>query len=169
MSVRLPEQIQIMSSKEQHLTTVRPQDVLCNNIIFPGEYNPHNVRPWLISITISNTGGPQFIVWASDEQDALDEAADNGMLDCIALDDRNADERVVHEDDCPSNEPELDPKFVNQCCNSWENFARLGNAGEPFDLDNVHMEALDLDSQSKQFMMLLAEARGANVERLSDL
>jgi hypothetical protein len=56
-----------------------------------------------------------------------------------------------------------------QCCNYSENFARLGNASEPFQLDNLSMERVDLKLQDLKLMMLLAEARGANVEKLSDL
>ncbi len=47
--------------------------ILCNDIILPfGEFNPHNVRLWVIG----NEFGALGAVWASHEQDALDELVD---------------------------------------------------------------------------------------------
>lgn len=166
MTANVPNTIKLIAKYGE--IDIDTKDILCEDMIFPGEYNPHNNRPWLIELG----GSYQSVfklVWATCEQDALDVACDNDMLDSIQLDDIEADERVVHEDDCPSNDPELDPKFVNQCCNYWDNFARLGNAGEPFDLDNVGLTELDLTKQSLQFMMWLAEARGLGAGRLSEL
>lgn len=83
-----------------------------------GEFNPHNMRPWLIG----NEYGVLGIVYAHHEQDALDEMVDNDKLDGHLLSDEDALERTDE--------------------NGNEDFARLGNAGEPFNLDNVWMREL---------------------------
>lgn len=48
--------------------------ILANNVILPGEYNPHRVKLWLIG----NEYGPIVALWAECEQDALDEMLDRG-------------------------------------------------------------------------------------------
>ena len=61
---------------------------LCNDIVFPDEYNPHNVRPWLIG----SECGALALVWAECEQDALGEACDNDLLNAIRVEEVDADE-----------------------------------------------------------------------------
>ncbi len=46
-----------------------------NDVILPWEYNPHNVRPWVITSLCGVCG----VVWASHEQDALDALCDEGL------------------------------------------------------------------------------------------
>jgi hypothetical protein len=88
---------------------------VCNPMDFipKGEFNPHNVRPWFIH----TEGFPLAIVFASCEQDALDIAADEGKLDRF---------QVTEEDLADYGDEE-------------EGLARLGNASEPFDIENVGM------------------------------
>lgn len=80
-----------------------------------GGFNPHNVRPWLIH----NEFGTLCIVYSSNEQDALDEAVDADKMDsCLVSDADYAEaEREGHADE----------------------YASLGNAGEPFDLTYIGM------------------------------
>lgn len=54
-------------------------EMVCDKDAFipKGEYNPHNVRPWIISAEF----GPVAIVFASNEQEAFDVAVDNHKLD----------------------------------------------------------------------------------------
>ena len=111
--------------------------VLANNVIFDGEYNPHNVRLWLIS----NMHGYVAAVWSSCEQDALDEAVDADLMDSLAIDEADADEDT----------------------------ARLGNAGEPFDLTYCGVCALPQNEMSVGILMAFAEARGAGVNTLDDV
>lgn len=54
--------------------------VLCNDVVFRDEYNPHHIRPWIIG----NEYGPLVIVWASCDDDAFDIACDAGKLDGYA-------------------------------------------------------------------------------------
>lgn len=107
-----------------------PETVLCNDVTFPGEYNPHNVRLWIIG----HEFGPVGAVWAQCEQDALDELVDSGLGDCFLIDEKDADE------DC----------------------SRLGNAGEPANLDNAWMRVVEFaPDRDWQIMLRFAEARGA--------
>jgi hypothetical protein len=76
-----------------------------------GEYNPHNVRPWLIG----NEYGILAIAYAEHEQDAMDVAADNDTLRGLALDDDYIQELHADGEDIAA-----------------EAIMYLGNAGEPF-------------------------------------
>ena len=171
MTVRTPSKVTIKSLPYGDIE-VDTDSILCNDITFPGEYNPHNTRLWIIEIGHgyhSSFSG----VWSNCEQDALDEAADQGLLDNLLLGREDQADRTDHEDDCPKPESmdlyDWYSENNSQCCNYSENFAHLGNAGEPFDLDNVGIRPVDLTKQDQSFMMLLAEARGARVDKLSDL
>jgi hypothetical protein len=85
------------------------EDVIEGDGFIPlGEYNPHNVMPWLIH----NEFGTLAVVFAGNPQDALDYAADSGKLDC---------QRVSQEDYEAMTEDEQEDCML------------LGNAGEPFD------------------------------------
>lgn len=75
-----------------------------------GEYNPHNVRPWLLH----DHGFVLCIVFATCEPDALDEAADHDKLD-----------RYLVTDPDLSDYPDE------------EGLAFLGNAGIPFDIESL--------------------------------
>jgi hypothetical protein len=117
---------------------VDTDDILCNDIIFPGEFNPNKVGLYVVEI--GGSYSPYFkALWGPDHE-ILDIAVDANMLDNLQLEEEYS-----------------------------ENFARLGNASEPFNLDNVGLNRVDLAKQDQSFMMLLAEARGANVDKLSDL
>lgn len=82
--------------------------------IYQGEFNPHNVRPWLIY----GLYGAYAIVFASNEQDALDIAADADKLKA-----------------CASERLETDTDY-------------LGNAGDPYDLTDVGITALKIPKRS---------------------
>ena len=92
-----------------------------------GEYNPHNVRPFLFYGVYGWTIGVAF---ADCLQDALDELADSGKLDSY----------MVSESDLPDYGPEE------------EGISRLGNAGEPFDIGGVQF--LELPNPALSFVAL---------------
>jgi hypothetical protein len=96
-----------------------------------GEYNPHNVRPFLIHAH----GFPVAIVFASCLQDAFDEAVDNDKLDQF----------LVADQDLPDYGDEE------------EGIARLGNAGEPFDIQTL--DAIELPNPPFSFCALLNAAQ----------
>lgn len=99
------------------------EHILCNNVMLPGEideasrFNPHNVRAWLIG----HVYGAVCLIWASCEQDALDEAVDLNQMDCF----------LVPAEDLSGTDEDYD------------NYAPLGNASELFDLSDMWMAEAD--------------------------
>lgn len=93
--------------------------ILLNDVNLPGHiehtYNPHNVTLWVIG----HEHGALCAVWANCEQDALDEAVDAGMLDCLMADEQDHDN---------------------------EDLTPLGNASELFDLNSVWMGEVEFDA-----------------------
>ena len=75
-----------------------------------GEYNPHDIHPWLLH----DHGFTVCVVFASNLQDALDTAVDNGKMDRYLV----SDEDMKDYDDP-------------------DELAYLGNASEPFDIDTL--------------------------------
>ena len=90
------------------------------------EYNPHRVRPWLMH----DHGFTVAVVFADCLQDALDIAVDEGKLDAFQ----------VSENDLADYGPDE------------EGIARLGNAGEPFDLGTL--DAVELPTPPFSFVAL---------------
>lgn len=97
--------------------------VVIDDATYLGEYNPHNVRPWLIY----NEFGTLAVVFASHEGDALDAAVDAGKLDC---------QQVSEEDFAAMSEEER------------EELIYLGNASEPFDQTYLGIVELPLIARS---------------------
>ncbi len=118
-----------LPAREIELDTDR---ILCNDITFPWEYNPHRVSLWVVG----NEFGVLGAAWGN-EQDALDEIADADLMVCQA----NDDEHAEHGEEC-------------EC-------AFLGNASEPYDLTNVWMQRVDVNAMDKRDLCTLAECRGA--------
>jgi hypothetical protein len=56
--------------------------ILCNDIVLPTETHPHNIRLWFVG----NEFGALGAIWASSEQDALDELVDAGLGDGLLID-----------------------------------------------------------------------------------
>ena len=112
--------------------------ILCNDVMLPHDRtNYHGVKLWVIG----NEYGALCAVWASHEQDALDEACDAGLLGGLA----------IEESDVDSDEED-----------GREGVALLGNAGEPHDLTNAWMQTVRLDgAQDWELIARFAEARGA--------
>jgi hypothetical protein len=105
--------------------TYEPGDVVNPDDYIPaGEFNPHNIRPWLIH----NEYGTLAIVYASNEQDALDEAVDGDKMDSCLVQPECILTGTEGEnpDDCTTHDHKID-----------EDVAYLGNASEPFDLTYI--------------------------------
>jgi hypothetical protein len=116
--------------------------IACNNVILPWEFNPHKCRLWVIG----NEFGAVGAVWADCEQDAFDELVDQGMGDSFL---------VSEEDQADASEEEK------------EDWAYLGNAGEPCDLANAWIQPVRLsEPEDCRLLCLFAEARGACMETL---
>ena len=118
-----------------HDVELEDEKILCNNVVFPHEFNPHNVRLFVIG----NEFGAIAALWGC-EHEILDDACDAGLMDSFA---------VSSEDYAKYDEAER------------EDCTLLGNASEPFDLTNAWMQAVRLDP-AKDFALYLrfAEARG---------
>lgn len=124
---------------------VKKEDILCNDIILPGEFNPHNKRLWIIA----NEYGILAALWANNEQNALDELVNRDMGKSL----------LVNED-----------TLKNMTEEEQNALASLGNASEPCDLANVDVVPIAFDpSRDYKLLYKFAEARGAGIERLSDL
>lgn len=87
-----------------------------------GEYNPHNVHPWLLH----DHGFCLCVVFANCLQDALDIAVDNDKLDRF----------LIADDDLAD--------YPNE-----EGIAHLGNAGEPFDIESLGF--IELNNPPRSF------------------
>jgi hypothetical protein len=73
-----------------------------------GEYNPHNVRAWVVYTEV----GERCIVTGAHEHEALDNAADSGALDSDMMSDED---------------------YQEYSSNGWDDsYCYLGNASEPF-------------------------------------
>lgn len=103
------------------------QDILLNDVTMPGDYNPHNVRLWVIGYEY----GPICALWASNEQDALDEMLDQGYEHFL----------VADED-------------FDEDLDTQGHYTYLGNAGEPCDLSYAWIKPIVLD-EKRDFRMLL--------------
>ena len=111
--------------------------VLCNDVRLPGEHHPYNLRLWVIG----NEFGALGAVWATCEQDALDELVDAGLGDGLLVEPHDDDDR--------------------------QELSYLGNAGEPADLDNAWMQTVAFDpARDWQLLCRFAEARGAGAKSL---
>ena len=71
---------------------VKGECIMADNVILPGEFNPHNVRLWVIG----NEFGAMGAVWADHEGDALDALVDAGLGAGILVDAADEDEDSAH-------------------------------------------------------------------------
>ena len=100
------------------------------NWIPEGEFNPHNVRPWLLH----DHGFVLAVVFADCLQDAIDAAVDADKLDCYQVAERDL-----------SDYPEE------------EGLSFLGNACEPFDIESLG--AIELPNPPMSFVALFSAAQ----------
>ncbi len=126
--------------KEKESFEIKGENILCNNVVLEGEYNPHGVRLFVIGEQHSST--PICALWADSLQDALDEATDLNQMESFKV-------------DKPDREDEWASHLVH-----------LGNASEPHCLDYLwHREIHPKDFPLK-LTIAFAEARGANADTL---
>lgn len=112
-------------------------DILLNDVTMPGDYNPNNVRLWVIG----HEFGPICALWAANEQEALDEMLDQGYEQFLVADE------------------DLDFTLDEQGF-----YAYLGNAGEPCDLSYAWIKPIVLD-EKRDFRLLLNMYLGAHMGR----
>lgn len=123
----------------QHHVALEPEKIMANNVILPWEFNPHNVRLWVIGHEFGAIGA----VWADNEQDALDELVDHGLGECLLV----QDPKLTEEDN--------------------DQYTPLGNAGELADLTYVWTAPVIFDfSRDCILLCMFAEARGSTISTL---
>jgi len=99
--------------------------------------NPYNVRLWLIG----HCHGPVCAIWASHEQEALDNACDANMLECFLMPEEDIAECIAD-----GNDP-------------YEIHTGLGNASELHNLDDCWMAEVDMQAgRDIQLIVKLARA-----------
>jgi hypothetical protein len=138
----------LLSKTDDHMTLAADR-VLTNDVTFDGEFNPHNVGLFIIS----NEYGAVCAVWASSEQDALDEAVDADLMESFAV------EGPISFDEKEQSDVDVDGVTVT----------RLGNAGEPFYLDNCGCHRIPQDDMPVALLIAFAEARGEGADNLDDV
>lgn len=139
--------------KYREITFTDADVVNIDNWIPKGEYNPHNVRPWLLH----DSGFVLCVVFADSLQDALDEAVNENKLDRFQIDMDNEGER---DDYLTSNWDDADHSLDQECPEYtdaagvkywWRDGmtpAFLGNASEPFDIESLGIEELPNPARS---------------------
>lgn len=135
-----------LSTSDERLT-LDADRILTNDVVNPGVYNPHGVALWLIE----GVYGPVAAVWASNEQDALDEAVDENLMDAYILSDEDAADRTKGSGD-----------------DTEENFARLGNEGIPVDLDDVAMHKIPWKDLPEETQHAFLVSRDENFDNLDE-
>lgn len=101
---------------------------------------------------ISHTFGPVAAVWANHEEDALDEAADAELLGAFAMSDEDVKERTLKNGD--------------------EDFARLGNESDPYDLNDAHIRRIswkDIPAETQDALLLAIDEGFDSLADLDDL
>jgi len=139
----------ILLSKSDARMTLDAARILTNDVTFNGEYNPHKIGLFVIS----NEYGPVAAVWASNEEDALDEAVNADLMQGFAC------EGPIHFDEQEQTDVDEDGITVT----------RLGNAGEPFYLDNCACRPLAQSDMPVALLIAFAEARGEGANTLDDV
>lgn len=128
-------------NKTTEFWNLKPKYILTNDVIFPWEYNPHNVRPWILG----NEYGAVCLVWAASLQDAVDAACDNNCMNSFLSDETDEKEIELYD------------------------LTRIGNAGELADLQHLWCREIKLEDQERKLIAQFAECRGAGYESLDYL
>lgn len=130
---------------------LKDEDIYCNDVILPGEFNPNKVRLFVIS----HQFGPIAAVWSA-EHELLDTACDLGLMDGFSSEDEHKEHEAIHTAECMENCP-------HDSCEC----ALLGNASEPFNIDDCFIQRVDLEpSKHWKLLVAFAEARGAGRDTL---
>jgi len=138
-----------MNATYREITFSDADVVNADDFIPKGEFNPHNVRPWLLH----DHGFTLAVVFADSLQDAIDEAVDNDKLDRYQLD---PNDEHVREDYMHEVESGQGMKVEKDGATVWldwnDEVAFLGNASEPFDIEGL--DAIELPNPPFSFVAL---------------
>lgn len=141
--------MKIALSKSNNHLTLAADRILANDVLFDGEFNPHKVGLYVVR----NEYGTVCAVWAGNEQDALDEAVDNDLMASFA-----AEGEIRFDDEEQSYFDENDAHVT-----------LLGNAGEPFVLDDCGIQRIPQSDMPEGLLLAFAEARGDGAKTLDDV
>lgn len=148
-SIKLPATDKSTDNPARDFIELDAERILCNDIILPGEPNPHNVRLWIVSAAFSNWPTMLGAVWAAHEQDALDTLVNEGLGEALLID----ESALASMDD-----------------DEREELAYLGNADEPCDLANVGCIDVRFNrARDKELLNMFAEARDRELSNLGEL
>lgn len=124
--------------------------VVCNDITFDHEFNPHNVRAFMIF----DLGIPIAVVWADSDTHAIDIAIENYLMNSCLVDCENCFWKHLKDDSMT-------------CLDRSGNYP--DSSGDCLDLEGITMEVLFLKDQPLSTLLLFAEARGFNAGKLSEI
>lgn len=127
-------------TKRGNVFAVESEDFRLNDVAFPFQFNPHNVRPW----AIGHAFGVVCVVWASCEQDAFD-----------AMVDANYEQFIVSPD-----------RLAEMSDEEREELTGLGNASELCDLSGAWIDEVVIDHKAEGFRLWVNIA--VSLERGSD-
>lgn len=113
--------------------------IACNDIIFTDEYNPNKTGLYVIG----HEFGPICAIWGNNEGEALDNAVDLDLMDCMIIPEEEFQAMTEEEKD-------------NCLC--------AGNADEPVYSDYLWIEKAILNHKQER---IFAECRGAQVSFVS--
>ena len=137
-----PRKFHLFTARNTEGYAVESSRIACNDINLEGG------KPFLW--VIGNEYGVMGAVWASHDQDALDELVDQDLGAGILVDDKHVKE--MEKDG-----------FLDSLSN-------LGNAGEWADLQHAWLEKVVFKpDRDCKLMCAFAEARGASLDFLGDL
>lgn len=143
-TITLTLQQKLPFAQAPRFVELAPERILCNDIVLPFEHHPHGMKLWVIGHEFGAIGA----VWANHEQDALDKLVDSGLGDSLL---------ISEEDQASATDEER------------EEWAHLGNAGEPADLTHAWIAPVEWDAKRDlELLCLFAEARGLCAENLDD-
>ena len=116
---------------------------LVSDFTLPDSYNPHNTRLFYIGVQCGFEWLDLAVIWANCEQEALDIACDNDMLDNLLAEDQD------YED---------------------ESLTAIGNASELFNLESIILQEVDID-KIRDFHLLVkyVQAVEQNADFLSEV
>lgn len=114
-------------TKRGNVFEVNSEDFRLNGVVFPYQYNPHNIRPW----AIGHAFGVVCVVWASCEQDAFDEMVD-----------ANYEQFIVPPD-----------RLAEMSDEEREELVGLGNASELCDLSDAWIDEIVIDHKAEGFRL----------------
>lgn len=120
-----------------------------DNHVPAGEYNPYDIHPWLLH----DHGFTLCVVFASNLQDAIDEAVDENKLERYLLSESELADSMYHDDGCCIFLKDTEAKSQDEtprhnCDCDTPGVSYLGNAGEPHDIESLGFVELPNPSRS---------------------